>query len=251
MKSESDIDRLRREGEFHDHAFAENVRGSADRFYAVASRGYDRYRELVRTDAAGAHILEYGCGPGSEAFDLAAAGASVQGIDISPVAIDMAKKTAAERGVAERCRFDVMNAEALSFAPSSFDRICGSGILHHLDLARGFGEIARTLKPGGKAIFVEPLGHNPAINWYRRRTPEMRTADEHPLVARDLAEARKHFSRVSSEFYSLSVLAAVPLVRSRFFDTARALLQRVDDVLLASWSPLRWGAWLIVLVLER
>jgi SAM-dependent methyltransferase len=250
MKSDNVEERLRREGEFHDHAFAEDVRASADRFYSVAHRGYERYRALVRENAAGAHVLEYGCGPGSEAFELAAAGATVHGIDISPVAIDMAKRTAVERGVDGRCRFDVMNAEALTFPAASFDRICGSGILHHLDLARGFAEIARTLKPGGRAIFVEPLGHNPAINWYRRRTPKMRTADEHPLLARDLAEARKHFARVRPEFHSLSVLAAVPLLRWRYFDAARALLQKLDDVILSPRSPLRWGAWLVVLILE-
>lgn len=250
MKNDTSDERLRREGEFHDHAFAEDVRASADHFYSVATHGYDRYRELVRQGAAGARVLEYGCGPGSEAFELARAGATVHGIDISPVAIDMAQRAAAERGVAERCSFEVMNAEALTFAPKSFDRICGSGILHHLDLARAFGEIARALKPGGRAIFVEPLGHNPAINWYRRRTPELRTADEHPLLARDLDEARKHFARVRPEFYALSVLAAVPLLGSRYFGAARAFFDRVDEVILSPRSPLRWGAWLVVLVLE-
>jgi SAM-dependent methyltransferase len=250
MKSESSADRLRREGEFHDRAFSEDVRASADRFYAVAHQGYDRYRALVQEGAAGTHVLEYGCGPGSEAFDLARAGATVHGIDISPTAIEMAKHTAVERGVDGNCSFDVMNAEALTFPAASFDRICGSGILHHLDLARAFGEIARTLKPGGRAIFVEPLGHNPAINWYRRRTPDMRTEDEHPLVARDFAEARRHFRNVRPEFYSLSVLAAVPLLRWRYFGAVRAVLEKVDQVLLSPRSPLRWGAWLVVLVLE-
>lgn len=38
--------------------------------------------------------------------------------------------------------------------------------------------------------FSEPLGHNPIINWYRNRTPEMRTEDEHPLLIKDIEFAK-------------------------------------------------------------
>jgi ubiquinone/menaquinone biosynthesis C-methylase UbiE len=243
--------RLKREAEFHDERFADDTRAPTDRFYEVARRAYDRYHELVNQDAAGKKVLEYGCGPGSAAFGLAEHGAEVHGIDISPVAIEMAKKTAAERGVAARCNFSVMNAEALTFPDGSFDRICGSGILHHLDLERGFREVARTLRPGGNALFIEPLGHNPAINWYRRRTPEMRTSDEHPLVSRDLVAAQKYFTRIEPHFYNLSVLAAVAFRNTPIFRPIQKILDRVDDILLSSRSPLRWNAWLILLELQK
>jgi SAM-dependent methyltransferase len=241
------MDRTAREAAFHDRTFATDARASAGRFYAVAHRAYERYGELAREDVAGRRVLEYGCGPGSEAFALAAAGAEVQGIDISPVAIAMARATAKERGVADQCRFDVMNAEALTFAERSFDRICGSGILHHLDLEKSFAEIARTLRPGGRAVFVEPLGHNPLINWYRRRTPEMRTTDEHPLVARDLAVAKRRFRAVRTEFHHLSVLASAFVPSRRL----QRMLDRLDDVLLAPRSPLRWAAWMVIIVIEN
>jgi len=51
-----------------------------------------------------------------------------------------------------------MNAEELKFADDYFDIVCGGAILHHLDLNKALSEIARVLKPDGKAIFVEPLG---------------------------------------------------------------------------------------------
>jgi hypothetical protein len=43
---------------------------------------------------------------------------------------------------------------------------------------------------------MEPLGHNPLLNWYRARAPDLRTPDEHPLLARDLALAESCFDEV-------------------------------------------------------
>src|SRR3546814_15436315 len=77
--------------------------------------------------------------------------------------------------------FSVDNAEQTSFPDASFDRIGGSGILHHLDLDSAYAEIARLLKPGGRAVFLEPLGHNPLYHAYRDRPPPMRTENENPL----------------------------------------------------------------------
>jgi ubiquinone/menaquinone biosynthesis C-methylase UbiE len=243
-------ERLKREAEFHDHRYADDTSASRDPFYEVARRAFDRYKEQVLEAPSGLRVLEYGCGPGSQAYDLARAGAQVDGIDISPVAIGMARRAAAARGLADRCTFNVMNAEAMTFPDATFDRIVGSGILHHLDLDKSFREIRRTLKPGGRAIFLEPLGHNPAINWYRRRTPGMRTPDEHPLVQKDLEAAARQFSLVSPEFFHLLVLVLVPLRRSSFFQVAHRLLGMVDDVLLSPRSPLRWTAWIVVLTME-
>ena len=144
----------------------------------------------------------------------------------------------------------------MTFPSGLFDRVCGSGILHHLDLSRALPEISRVLKPGGRAIFIEPLGHNPIINWYRRRTPGMRTADEHPLLASDLAEASRHFETVSPEFYHLLVLGAAMIRnRSTAHDAFRHVLRRsldgIDSILLAPRSPLRWAAWVVVLVFRK
>jgi ubiquinone/menaquinone biosynthesis C-methylase UbiE len=82
------------------------------------------------------------------------------------------------RGVVN-AQFDVMNAEELEFEDAAFDVIFGSGIIHHLDVPRAYSELARVLAPGGSAVFVEPLGHNPLIRVFRNRTPELRTPDEH------------------------------------------------------------------------
>ena len=243
--------RLDREREFHDRAFAEGTRRSADRFYAIDARSTAFYHEQLLADCDGERVLEYGCGPGSAAFFLAENGASVTGIDISPVAIEKAAAEAEQRGVAERTDFRVMDAEALDFPADSFGLVCGTGILHHLDLDRAYGEIARVLRPDGRAVFVEPLGHNPAINLYRRRTPDLRTEDEHPLLMSDLERASIYFDAVEPRFFHLNTLLAVPARRWKRFERLVGALGRVDDAVFRAIPPLRRYAWLVALVFAR
>src|SRR3546814_11483257 len=79
------------------------------------------------------------------------------GIDISDVAIEKGRERARQKGFTN-VRLEAMNAEAMTFPDDSFDLVFGSGIIHHLDIDRAFGEIARVLRPGGRAVFIEPLG---------------------------------------------------------------------------------------------
>jgi len=44
-------------------------------------------------------------------------------------------------------------------------------ILHHLDLTVAARELRRVLRPGGVAVFCEPWGGNPLLNFARRRLP--------------------------------------------------------------------------------
>src|SRR6185295_11384877 len=135
--------RQERERDFHNEIFAADTRARAAKFYAVHRSSQAAFDRLVHDRAAGKDVLEYGCGRGSATFDLAAAGARVTGIDISDVAIDLATRRGAELGIAEHLRFCVMDAEQLGFEDGAFDLVCGSSILHHLDLERAYAEIAR------------------------------------------------------------------------------------------------------------
>src|SRR6266550_3266334 len=103
--------RLEREREFHDRAFADDVRAPAKRFYSVTGALSRWYEEQLSSSAPNGQALEYGCGPGSRAFDLARRGASVTGIDISRVAIEQAAARGHDEGLAERLEFRVMDAE--------------------------------------------------------------------------------------------------------------------------------------------
>jgi SAM-dependent methyltransferase len=244
-------DRLRREAEFHDKAFGEGTRSSVSKFYEVTRTSRALYERLIGERAAGARVLEYGCGPGSYANYLAQRGAHVTGIDISPVAIEQAQEAARRAGVAERTEFRVMNAEALQAADATFDLVCGTAILHHLDLPRAYAEVARTLKPNGSAVFEEPLGHNPLINLFRRRTPHLRTPDEHPLLVSDLELAGKFFADVDVRYFHLLSLGAVPFRRTPLFAPVLRTLDALDRLLFAVLPPVRKHAWQSIIVLRR
>jgi 2-polyprenyl-3-methyl-5-hydroxy-6-metoxy-1,4-benzoquinol methylase len=243
--------RLRREAEFHDHTAVDDTRKPAEKFYAIARRSSDYFRSKIFTGIEGKRVLDYGCGTGWNSCDLASHGAIVTGIDISPGAIEVGRQRAKEEGLADRVDLRVMNAEKLELADNTFDIVCGNGILHHLDLDACYREIHRVLKPGGIAVFQEPLGHNPLINWYRNRTPEMRTEDEHPLLMADIERARSIYRDVDVRYYHLTSLAIVPLRNTPLFNPLYALTEAVDSVLMTVIPPLRGWGWMAVMVMTK
>jgi SAM-dependent methyltransferase len=180
---------------------------------------------------------------------LAAKGALVTAIDISDVAIQQAKEHARREGVDLTCRR--MDAERLEFPDNSFDLVCGVAILHHLDLEKACACLARVMAPGGHAVFMEPLGHNPAINLYRRLTPQLRTTDEHPLLMKDLRTAERYFARVENHFFTLQPLLAVPFRRTRIFRRLLKALESADRLLFTVCPPARRLAWQVVIVLGQ
>ena len=237
-----------RERAFHDDRYQDDQRGATAKYYAVDS-GRDAYATLVEAAAVpGARVLEYGCGTGSLGPALAVAGADVTGIDISPVAIAEASAVADAVGVpAGTARFLVMDAHHLEFPDASFDLVCGSGILHHLDLDAALPEVARVLRPGGAGVFYEPLGTNPLINLYRRLTPGMRTLDEHPLVPADIAAARRWFGSVEWEVHTFLALAGAVLGRLGPAGRLAPTLVRADRWLFRRLPWTRRFAWVVVL----
>jgi SAM-dependent methyltransferase len=139
-----------------------------------------------------------------------------------------------------------MNAESLDFEPHSFDLVCGSGIIHHLDVDAAARELHRVVKPGGSAVFLEPMGYNPLINWYRDRTPGMRTDDEHPLVRADFDSFARCSESIELRYHGLAALAAAPFLERRVGAQVSAAMQQLDRVLLR--TPLvRELAWIVVI----
>jgi ubiquinone/menaquinone biosynthesis C-methylase UbiE len=239
-----------KEKDYHNKAFSEGIRKKLGKYYLITQRSTACYQERALASSKDKNVLEYGCGPGSLAFHLVKYAATVVGIDISEVAIEQAKARAKNERL-ENVSFLVMDAENLTFADEAFDLICGSAILHHLNLGRAFAEIARTLKSGGVAVFLEALGHNPALNLYRKFTPALRTEDEHPLLMRDLQTADLYFGKVEKHFFHLFSLAAIPLHRLPVFEKVLAFLEGVDRLAFKLLPFMRKYAWITVLVLSQ
>jgi SAM-dependent methyltransferase len=243
--------RKQREAEFHNRTYTDEAREKLwSSYYLIVDSSRRFYEDYLGARCRDTDVLEYGSGLASEAFFLADRGArSVTGIDISSVAVERDNQRARAKGY-ERVTFVVMDAETMDFEPESFDLICGTAILHHLDLERAYSELARVLRPGGRAIFIEPLGHNPLINLYRRRTPHLRTPDEHPLLTEDLELASRYFRSVRARFAHLSSLAAVPFRRLRFFANLVGAFDDLDRTLFRFVPALRRYAWQVVLELS-
>lgn len=241
--------RVRREQEFHNRVFADATREHLGRWYAAVRAGEREQDRLVRLLSAGKTVLEYGCADGSlslRQLRLHETARELHGIDISDYAIQNAALGAAELGCSERSHFHVMNGEAMDFPNGYFDLVFGRAIIHHLELDACFREVSRVLKDDGIAIFYEPMGHNPLLNWYRRRTPELRSADEHPIVESDFEIAKKSFAKVVGRSYGLTTLAAVPL-------GSQALLRRFEslDRFLFRFRSARRNAWFTLIVAHK
>lgn len=228
-------DIVARERKFHNERFAQeqDPRQHLDKWYWAIRHGAMQQDTVVRRLAADADVLEYGCSTGGWSLDdlhLPAICRSLKGIDISDVAVQRANQRAKELENSN-ASFFAMNAEEMTFPDSSFDLVYGRGIIHHLDLDKCYREISRVLRPGGTAVFYEPLGHNPLLNAYRNRTPDIRTIDEHPLVMSDFDLASRYFTKVDIRYFGLFSVASA-LLPSMLRDPAYAVGRAVDSLVL-------------------
>ena len=83
---------------------------------------------LAARGALQGSILDAGCGTGELSLMLAAQGHDVTGVDSSVVAIEIARRKAAERGV--EVRFLVHDALDLGALEATVDTVCDSALFH-------------------------------------------------------------------------------------------------------------------------
>jgi len=245
------ITRKQREIDFHNKRFKTETRTTAHKYYAIDSKDRAFYQGLLAKYCNKKKVLEYGCGTGSLTGSLLENQANVTGIDISDVAIEAAESTFRDQVSEGKVSFRVMDAENLTFDQDSFDVVCGKSILHHLDLPTCYNEIARVLKSNGTAIFLEPLGHNPIINFYRKRTPHLRTQDEHPLLMKDLWLAKEFFVHTEFYFFRLFSVLAVPFTNNRFGARLLGILDKLDERVFDNVPFMRKHAWIVIMVLSH
>ena len=109
-------------------------------------------QELIELLAsqAGERILDLGCGTGHLTSQLALAGASVTGLDVSQSMIEQARKNYTD--------LEFVKADAADFAfAEPFDAVFSNAALHWVKRAENVVVcLARALKPGGR--FVAEFG---------------------------------------------------------------------------------------------
>ncbi|MEN8259558.1 MAG: methyltransferase domain-containing protein [Pseudomonadota bacterium] len=133
---------------------AQYLKVAADLFAPIKNRGHE-----IMGIKEGHSVLDVGCGPGIDAMALTrlvSPHGKVFGLDHDAEMIDMARKSAAEAGLADRLEFHTGDAASLPFRDGFFDSCRAERLFMHLpDADRVLVEIIRVLKPGGRIVVTE------------------------------------------------------------------------------------------------
>jgi SAM-dependent methyltransferase len=168
---------------------AETIRDANVRYHDLAAEHYDskwgiNYNEVGQAQVTGKlrkalghepgryeRALEIGAGTGYFSLNLLRAGVVGEAVatDISPGMLAKLRRSAAELGLSVETA--ACEAAELPFDDDSFDLVFGHAVLHHLpDLADGFREFRRVLKPGGVVAFCgEPSYYGDRIAAWPKR----------------------------------------------------------------------------------
>jgi ubiquinone/menaquinone biosynthesis C-methylase UbiE len=144
-------------------------------------------------------VLDYGCFNGDlSPYLIKSCAKSITGIDISQEGINQAVETHGNYA-----KFICGDAHQTPFEDQSFDAVIGKGILHHLDYELAIKEINRLLRPGGSAIFFEPLMGGFASKKLRSLLPNTRTIDEKPISKKQVEYANGIFQSNDHHYINL------------------------------------------------
>ena len=156
--------------------------------------------------APGERVLDVAAGTGALALLAARAGARVLGTDFSPgMAARLGQRFAAEGLDRPGCEARVMDGQALALPDAAFDSAFSIfGVMLFPDHRRGMAEMARVLRPGGRAVvatWAGEVGAGPSpilVEAYRALFPErvmpdfpagLRRLKDPEALAQDLREA--------------------------------------------------------------
>ena len=118
-----------------------------------------REQKIARTKALLSEsdlVLDFACGTGEISLAIAPAVHQVQGIDLSPAMIELARKKKADRGAANVI-FDKMEAFDHRLDPWSVTAILAFNVLHVMDdPAKVLARLNDLLAPGGVLISETP-----------------------------------------------------------------------------------------------
>jgi SAM-dependent methyltransferase len=197
-------------------------------------------------DVEGQRVVDFGCGSGANTALLTNRGAHVWAIDISEDLLRLGQRRLSVSGRAGGASFIAGSAHDMPFPDESIDVVFGIAILHHLDVDLVSKEVRRVLRPGGRAIFQEPVRNSAIIRFFRSLIP-YRAPDispyERPLTDPELTRFATGFSSWSVRAFGLphvQIGPLLPVVKNYWralYDWDRRLLDRIPW--LARYSSIR------------
>ncbi|MBI5722939.1 MAG: class I SAM-dependent methyltransferase [Planctomycetes bacterium] len=200
------------EGEYMD--LPQEAQAYADADFSAVNQAFVDALVAFVADAP-ADAIDLGTGPGDIPIRLAKARPlwRITGLDASDAMLAIARRKAADAGLAEQVRFLAGDAKNTGLPEKSFDVILSNSILHHIDQTGPFwAEVKRIARPVAK-IFMRDLarpGSEPAA----RQIVENYAGGENEIL---------------KEEYYRSLLAAytVPEVREQLDSAGLSLTVRV------------------------
>lgn len=183
----------------------------------------------------GRTVLDYGCGNGENSVPLARRGAHVIGLDVSHALLSLAERRMSAAGMPGRGTFLAASAHDVPLPSASIDVVLGIAILHHLDLDLSAREIHRLLKPGGRAIFQEPVRNSRILKAIRGMIPYKQndiSPYERPLTDAEIERFARPFGGYRARAFSLPFinLAGVVPAMGRHIEA----LYKADGALLGA-----------------
>ena len=149
-------------------------------------------------------ILDYCCGTGNFSIYPALQGHEVYGIDISKQSVELAKKKIKQFNL-NKCNFYCMDSENINFENNFFDLVLCYNSLTYLDLPIALKDLKRVIKPNGKLIIMDSLGHNIFYNFNRKinisRWGQNLQSEFKLMKIKDITFFEKYFSKSEIKYF--------------------------------------------------
>jgi 2-polyprenyl-3-methyl-5-hydroxy-6-metoxy-1,4-benzoquinol methylase len=209
-----------------------------------------RFRVVLEAldPGAGEQILEIGCGSGYYTRELVQRGAAVTATEFAPSALAQARRYLGESAGEVDLRIE--DAQRLSFADESFDKVLLSEVIEHVPEPEvAVAEAARVLRPGGLLVVSTPSRYSPLNLAYSvKRRIRGYAFNEHlheftPGSFRQLLESK--FDVEELEFANFVLAYPVDELYLRLGSPGLGLLERVERG-LARAPVLRRLGWTMV-----
>jgi len=153
------------------------------------------------------NVMEIAAGNGIDASICCHNGANLHAYDVSEASIQMVQQRASVNGVADRLSIQVTSNFMQAFEGQQFDHIIGYAALHHIPMAGLAQQVYSRLKPGGSAVFAEPVINSQLLYRLRKMVPYSffeDTDDETPLNDKDITEFARPFDRMQKRYFHLT-----------------------------------------------